>query len=573
MRTNRNFLLISFIVIGGLLCCAGLALVLRPPMSRQSPFNPPSGTLMAGLRETAAHRDEPLGLPSSSHKGFPKEVSLWFFVSAAGHVLDVKKIDDPGVPLADIKKAAEKLTYKPFLRDGQPSEAWVQDTLSITAMPDRTGKASSFPEAKPGDTSIALSRSGCLGSCPVYSISIQGDGTVTYNGRYYVSIAGVHTTHISVAAVNSLLQKFKDANFFALKNKYVAGVTDNPTYCLSLKIGPHTKTITDYVGSWVGMPAEITKLEDAVDETADSARWVSASPGSVVAMQEAGIASNSPEAINILFSAVLRGDLLTTRELLHAGTPLESTQDSKAKSTVGQWSRPRRSLLEVAVESQHHTDKLAMVRLLLNTKIIPIDPADKQSALAHVVEEGEVDLAQELIRAGANPALRFTGEYADQDKDETYLMLAAASGVWEMLDDALRRPHDIHAVDANGRTALVQMVYSAPQQEDIFPLVDKLLAAGAGHADLDRVLLDTCQSNWIPGLVARGGNINARDTKGNTPIFQSCSLDGLQALLTAGADPTLRNNAGQTAVQATYPPQNGKEDERAKLIREFSAGK
>jgi hypothetical protein len=43
--------------------------------------------------------------------------------------------------------------------------------------------------------------------------------------------------------------------------------------------------------------------------------------------------------------------------------------------------------------------------------------------------------------------------------------------------------------------------------EDIFPLVDRLLAAGAGKQELTRALADACDSpQWRDGLVKRGAD-------------------------------------------------------------------
>jgi hypothetical protein len=353
---------------------------------------------------------------------------------------------------------------------------------------------------------------------------------------------------------------------------YRAGVTDNPTYCLKLKLGGEAKVVEDYVGAWVGMPATVTELEDAVDQAADSARWVSSSPGTLAAMQEAGIALGSADSTQILRKSVSAGDLVTARSLLSADTPVSPTANTSNKGAKAYFAEyPSATLPELAVESRNDRNRVEMLKTVLNSPAVRADQAGKQRALARAVEAGHLDLALTLIKEGADPRARFTGEYTDQEQNESYLSLAAASGVWGMIDDALSRPHDIHAVDSNGRTALVNLVYNAPQKEDIFPLVDRLLAAGAGHSDLDRILVDICQANWIPGLVARGGNVNARDSKGNTPLFQSCSLEGVQAMLDAGADPTLRNSEGKTAIEATYPPENGKEDSRASLIRRYIA--
>jgi ankyrin repeat protein len=173
-----------------------------------------------------------------------------------------------------------------------------------------------------------------------------------------------------------------------------------------------------------------------------------------------------------------------------------------------------------------------------------------------------------LIGAGADPTA-WLSQGNDKTRRVTYLMLASASGSWAMLDDALARPHDIHAQDPDGRTALVWVLWNAPPDESIFPLVDKLRAHGAARSELDTALLVDCNPNWIPGLVARGANVNARDKNGNTPLFQDCTAEAIKALLDAGADATLRNAAGKTVLETTYTGQYGKADPRADLIRHY----
>jgi hypothetical protein len=410
-----------------------------------------------------------------------------------------------------------------------------------------------------------LSRSGCFGTCPSYTVTVRGNGEVLYRGYGFVSITGAQTSHIDAASFSALLNRFRAANFFGLKDSYRAGVTDNPTYVLSVRIGHRAKVVEDYVGRWAGMPDTVTDLEDAVDMITDSARWVSSSSGTIGAMQRAEIGFKSPQATQVLWAAVDVGDFVTVRQLLDAETPVGLREASSGWSLFPRFWSP--SVLELAVESRNEGARLKTVETLLSSNAVRSDKAAMQQALARAVESGDVDLAKALISAGADPSGRFTGRYKQQGW--TYLMLSAASGVWAMLDDALARPHDIHAVDAEGRTALVVMVRNAPQIEDIFPLLDRVLAAGAQRSELDRILLEDCNPNWIPGLISRGGNVNARDAKGNTPLFQPCTVEGVEALLEAGADPRLRNGEGRTAIEAAYPPEGGMEDSRAAVIRRF----
>jgi len=68
------------------------------------------------------------------------------------------------------------------------------------------------------DTKITLERWGCFGTCPAYTLSISGDGSVVYQGKAYVSSRGVHKGRVSQSNVQLLVQKFLDAKFFDMSD-------------------------------------------------------------------------------------------------------------------------------------------------------------------------------------------------------------------------------------------------------------------------------------------------------------------------------------------------------------------
>ncbi len=548
---------------------AVIALSSVSTLHAQTPvFSPPPGSLIVGFRETAVHRAEPPHVRLLKDHYEPQSNELWLHVDAAGQVVEVQGLG-PRTPEIEVRDAAFKIHYSPFLRNGVPAEAWVQDTIYSATVEKLPSKNVPFPPITDlANASIRLERTGCFGSCPSYSVTIRGDGKIDHYGGRFVSISGHQTATIAPSEFSNLLEQFRAANFFALDGMYQAGVTDSPTYVLKVKLGESSKEVLDYVGEWVGMPSVVTELEDAVDRVSDSARWVSSSDGTLSAMEQSGVSLSSPQAILILRTAVYAGDAATARALLSAGVtsslpPPSPTQRLRVAEV------PSLSLAELAMESRSQNTRLETLQCILEFDEVRKDHPGLQRALYSAALAGRVDLARALISAGADPKGTLAYQRYGEPLDQTYLSLAASSGVWAMIDDALSRPHDIRATDREGRTALANMVYSAPQSEDIFPLVDKFLAAGAGTSELDRLLLDTCQPNWIPGIVAREGHINARDANGNTPLFQSCSLEGVKAMLDAGADPSLRNRKGKTAIEATYPPEDGVEDERAILIRNY----
>ncbi len=123
---------------------------------------------------------------------------------------------------------------------------------------------------------ITLTRSVCFGSCPVYTVEIDGDGSVIYNGERFVAETGQRTARIPRRKVHQLYGAFRKAEFFWLFDKYQAHITDFPSYTVSIAYDGHRKKVLDYAGPHIGMPHAVAELEHLIDVTAGTDRWVRA---------------------------------------------------------------------------------------------------------------------------------------------------------------------------------------------------------------------------------------------------------------------------------------------------------
>ncbi|MBL8590150.1 MAG: hypothetical protein JNK46_16575 [Methylobacteriaceae bacterium] len=63
------------------------------------------------------------------------------------------------------------------------------------------------------DARIDLARGACEARCPVYSVSVGGDGAVVYEGRHYVQRRGRVERRIAPAAAAALLRRFSERSF------------------------------------------------------------------------------------------------------------------------------------------------------------------------------------------------------------------------------------------------------------------------------------------------------------------------------------------------------------------------
>jgi hypothetical protein len=126
-----------------------------------------------------------------------------------------------------------------------------------------------FSSAVWAQDTIKLERTGCFGACPVYTVEIKNDGTVTYEGRANVAVQGKKTASISKEKIQDLFRRFEEAGVFEMIDRSLP-IMDAPSVILEVKVGTQSRRVQDYRLE----ETDVKKLAKLVDEVAETARWV-----------------------------------------------------------------------------------------------------------------------------------------------------------------------------------------------------------------------------------------------------------------------------------------------------------
>lgn len=137
----------------------------------------------------------------------------------------------------------------------------------------------------PDDLVISLQRGNCEGGCPVYRVLIFANGDVIWHGRYRVAKVGVVLSQIERDQVRSLIRDFEAIDYLHLDNIYGyrgpgcrSSAPDTPTVITSLSMAGQSKTLSHHDGCVGRVSEKLTALEDNIDKTVNTARWIGGKP-------------------------------------------------------------------------------------------------------------------------------------------------------------------------------------------------------------------------------------------------------------------------------------------------------
>lgn len=139
--------------------------------------------------------------------------------------------------------------------------------------------------ASDDDLRVTLERTACFGTCPIYSVSVDASGAITYAGDRFVAERGPRTAKLDADDMRRLVEAIGNAGLDDLEGPYVRGApgcedysTDNPTQIITVVRGGHEKRIVyDFGCKAFGVRdtfARLKSLGASIDAILDTARWV-----------------------------------------------------------------------------------------------------------------------------------------------------------------------------------------------------------------------------------------------------------------------------------------------------------
>ena len=368
--------------------------------------------------------------------------------------------------------------------------------------------AEPFPTVIEDELKITLQRTACFGSCPDYTVTIDGQGNVEFRtrgenfpGEFEVHrsfsrsdgilLSGTHSDKIDKSVVAELVEQFQEAAFFSLQDEYRAQITDNPAYILTIDTGTASKTVVDYVGKEVGMPQVVSELQDAVDQAAGTARWVDGSYGLVEYLAANRFDFRSHAARTLALEGALDdADDRTILALIERGADPD-------QRTRHPWSGDDVVLGEELLTASIERGRGDLFSYLADKGWV--ERAD-QGRLERLFADHAAGCSASLARAFAKQGLAIDslgeeGEPALAALSSVYLCNRNDEGLLETAEALLSLGADPNKRNVSGETAIFDVEY--------LPLLDLLYAYGADPNVLDNNGNSPVFSSWTDEIVLR----------------------------------------------------------------------
>lgn len=91
--------------------------------------------------------------------------------------------------------------------------------------------------------SVTMQHTACFGSCPVYKLELNRDGTLIYTGIRFTEDSGVYFKNIGRDKTAEMLGKFSEFRIDTCKDEYDNRIPDLPGLIYTIKYKDRTKKI------------------------------------------------------------------------------------------------------------------------------------------------------------------------------------------------------------------------------------------------------------------------------------------------------------------------------------------
>jgi hypothetical protein len=137
----------------------------------------------------------------------------------------------------------------------------------------------------PSDFKLRMERKPCHGTCPVYTLTLDAEGQVTFQGQRNTELKGTHSKTLPAKQVRLVQELIQTANIHQFKNAYDdSTVADLPTRILAYQAEGRKKKVV----ARAGVPPDFNQLFRKLEEVIDLERGYGAQPQAMPGGTEGG---------------------------------------------------------------------------------------------------------------------------------------------------------------------------------------------------------------------------------------------------------------------------------------------
>ncbi len=140
------------------------------------------------------------------------------------------------------------------------------------------GRGYSLVHAKNRDSlTIEMWHSNCQIGCPVYKITVHGNGAVEYVGEQFVKVRGAQASSLNEEQMQAVMVGFDRADFFSLEDQAFAWGYHTARVNVRIAVDGKTNEVSSdmyHIGAKSGLQAKFVEATANLDRVIETDRWV-----------------------------------------------------------------------------------------------------------------------------------------------------------------------------------------------------------------------------------------------------------------------------------------------------------